>query len=80
MPLFQFLSKLDTLFMTRMSEQRDKQNPLNLISVITEMVESSAELQENRRIDELEEKQIIKSIMHLLILWCNSESKMISTR
>lgn len=45
------------------SEQRNKQNPLDLISVITEMVESvsGAEIQENRWMDELEEKQMIKS-------------------
>lgn len=44
------------------SEQRNKQNPLDLISVITEMVESvsGAEIQENRWMDELEEKQMIK--------------------
>lgn len=38
------------------SEQRNKQNPLDLISVITEMVESGAEIQENRWMDELDEK------------------------
>lgn len=43
------------------SEQRNKQNPLDLISVITEMVESGAEIQENRWMDEREEKQMIKS-------------------
>lgn len=43
------------------SEQRNKQNPLDLISVITEMVESGGEIQENRWMDELEEEQTIKS-------------------
>lgn len=43
------------------SEQRSKQNSLDLISVITEMVESDAEIQENRWMDEIEEKQMIKS-------------------
>lgn len=43
------------------SEQRNKQNPLDLISVITEMVKSGAEIQENRWMDELEEKQMIRS-------------------
>lgn len=47
--------------MSCISEQRNKQNPLDLISVITEMVESGAEIQENRWMDELEEKQMIKS-------------------
>lgn len=59
-------------------EQRNKQNPLDLISVITEMVESGsgAQIQQNRWMDELEEKQMIKSNFnrggslgwHLLIL------------
>lgn len=43
------------------SEQRSKQNSLDLISVITEMVECDAEIQENRWMDEIEEKQMIKS-------------------
>lgn len=43
------------------SEQRSKQNSLDLISVITEMVESDAEIQENRWMNEIEEKQMIKS-------------------
>lgn len=43
------------------SEQRNKQNPLDLISVIREMVKSGAEIQENRWMDELEEKQMIRS-------------------
>lgn len=46
------------------SEQRNKQNPLDLISVITEMVKSGAEIQENRWMDELEEKQMIRSRFH----------------
>lgn len=46
------------------SEQRNKQNPLDLISVITEMVKSAAEIQENRWMDELEEKQMIRSRFH----------------
>lgn len=49
------------------SEQRNKQNPLDLISVITEMVESGGEIQENRWMDELEEEKTIKSNFKLFL-------------